>query len=222
MIYFNNDVIQLHSLPDTQAHCYVDLEIVDPSLVNKVDDTYLIAPPTVWGRGTSRGNFNSVQTPYKVRYSIQLKQALQVGKGLGIWSRIHILDLARFNITLFESALQEPDEGEQPPSSKDLKPLPKNVDEYYFVEDGEFTYGEVAQEIAKALKVHGIIDSGEVTSVDAVNDLKYFEEMAGLIFSGNSSLRAIRARQILGWKPEHTNLKDCIADKVKRQLQNQK
>ncbi|KAG0291713.1 hypothetical protein BGZ98_002922, partial [Dissophora globulifera] len=215
-IYYDNDVAQLSSLPDTQPHRDVDLEIINPSLADKID-SYIVAPPDIWGEGTGPGNHISAQIPYQVKFSIKHKQALQVGKGLNIWSKVHILDLARFYDALFQRALQEPDEGESP--SKGWKPLPKNGDQYYFVEDGEFTYGEVAQEIAKALKTHGINDSGEVTSVDEVDILKYFDKVAYGLIGNNSRSRAVRARELFGWKPEHFDFKGHIADEVKRQLQ---
>ncbi|KAG0296105.1 hypothetical protein BGZ98_001107 [Dissophora globulifera] len=219
-IYYDSDVAQLSSLADTQPHRDVDLEIFNPSHADKID-SYVVAPPTIWGVGTGPGNHTSIQIPYQVRFSIQHKRALQVGKGLNIWSRVHVLDLARFYVILLQRALQEPDEGEHALPSKGWKPLPKNGDQYYFVEDGEFTYGEVAQEIAKALKAHGVNDSGEVTSVDTINDLKYFDKAAGRRIGGNSRSRAVRARELFGWKPQYTDFKGHIADEVKRQLQNQ-
>ncbi|KAG0296104.1 hypothetical protein BGZ98_001106 [Dissophora globulifera] len=215
-IYYDNDVAQLSSLADTQPHRDVDLEIINPLLADKID-SYIVAPPTIWGEGTGPGNHNSIQVPYQVGFSIKYKQALQVGKGLNIWSRVHILDLARFYVALFQRSLQEPDEGEV---KQGWKPLPKNGDQYYFVEDGEFTYGEVAQEIAKALKAHGINDSGEVTSVDTANDLKYFDKVASGLIGANSRSRAVRARELFGWEPEHFDFKDYIANEVKRQLQH--
>ncbi|KAF8941634.1 hypothetical protein EDD21DRAFT_387022 [Dissophora ornata] len=217
-VYYDNDVAQLNTLAPTQYHRDVDLEIISPELVGKID-TYIVAPPTIWGTGTGTGNHNSIQIPHHVEYSLKHGQDLQIGKGLNIWSKVHIVDLAHFYITLLELALQERDVGDRS-SSANSKPLPKNEDAYYFVDDGEFTYGEVAQEIAKVFKELRINDSGEVRSTSPEELTVYWAKGSDVTLGGNSRSRAVKAREILGWKPTHTRFKEYIADEVHRQIKN--
>ncbi|KAF9575540.1 hypothetical protein BGW38_008211, partial [Lunasporangiospora selenospora] len=181
-IYRDDDEAKLKAIPHDQPHRNVDIEILSQDLVGKVD-TYIVAPPTIWGRGTGPVNKNSIQIPHQIQLSLKSKQALQAGKGLNVWSRIHVIDLGRFYVELLERSLEEPQEHGV------VGTLPKNVEGYYFAEDGEFTFGEVAQEIAAVFKELGINSSGEVKSVDADNAAeveKYFEGISGFLLGGNS------------------------------------
>ncbi|KAG0212540.1 hypothetical protein BGX28_006139 [Mortierella sp. GBA30] len=212
-IYYDNDVAQLSTLPPTQPHRIVDLEVIDPKLRGVVD-TYVVAPPTIWGYGTGPGNHNSIQIPHQVKYSLKNKRALQIGQGLNYWSKVHVIDLAHFYVSLFERALEEPQEGRGK--------LPKNEESYYFVQEGEdFKYGEVAQEIAKALKSLGINDSSEVTGTTPEQESEFWSAGSGVLLGGNSRSRAIKAKEILGWEPKYTDFKGYIAEEVRRQAQLQ-
>ncbi|KAI8603610.1 hypothetical protein EDD21DRAFT_412869 [Dissophora ornata] len=123
-VYYDNYVTQLNALGPTQYHRDVDLEITSPELVGKID-TYIVAPPTIWGTGTGTGNHNSIQILHHVECSLKHGKALQIGKVLNIWGK-------------------GSDDGDSS-ASANRKPLPKNEDTYYFIEDGKFTYGEVAK-----------------------------------------------------------------------------
>ncbi|KAG0302735.1 hypothetical protein BGZ98_007269, partial [Dissophora globulifera] len=213
-IYYDNDLDHLNSLPDTQPHRNVDLEIMNPSLADKMN-SYIVAPCAIWGDGVGPGSHTSIQIPYQVRFSIKNKQALQMGKGINIWSIVHILDLADFYVTLFHRSLQEPDEGEVRP---DWKPLPRNGEGHYFVEDGEYALGDVAKVIAREFKAHGINDSGEVLRIDTANALQYLDRQGDFLLGGNSRGRAVKARELFGWKPEHTDVEGHIVDEVRHQL----
>ncbi|KAF8941631.1 hypothetical protein BGZ58_003661 [Dissophora ornata] len=127
-VYYDNYVTQLNALGPTQYHRDVDLEITSPELVGKID-TYIVAPPTIWGTGTGTGNHNSIQILHHVECSLKHGKALQIGKVLNIWGKL---------------TLQGSDDGDSS-ASANRKPLPKNEDTYYFIEDGKFTYGEVAK-----------------------------------------------------------------------------
>ncbi|KAG0302736.1 hypothetical protein BGZ98_007270 [Dissophora globulifera] len=215
-IYYDNDLDHLNSLPDTQPNFDVDLEIFNPLLVDKID-FYIVAPPSIWGIDTGPGNSHSIQIPYHALFPIKNNQVMQTGKGINIWSKVHILDLARFYVALFERSLQEPDEGEVRP---DWKPPPTTGDEYYFVEDGEYTYGDVAKVISKEFEAHGYIDSREVFKIDAANVFQYLDKESDGLIGGNSRARAVKARQLFGLKPEHFDFDGHIIDEVRHQLEN--
>ncbi|KAG0359299.1 hypothetical protein BGX24_005796, partial [Mortierella sp. AD032] len=128
-IYYDNDVAQLNTLEVSQLHRVVDIEVINPVHAGVID-TYIVAPPTIWGFGTGRGNTNSIQIPLQIATSLKHGQAMQIGKGLNIWSKVHVIDLAHFYISLLERTTQEPqDENEAYPLGY---PLPKNEDAYYF------------------------------------------------------------------------------------------
>ncbi|KAF9216910.1 hypothetical protein BGZ59_007419 [Podila verticillata] len=216
-IYYDNNVKQLSTLPDTQIHRLIDLEILSPSLVGHVD-TYIVAPPTIIGYGTGPVNQNSVQIPFQVRSSLRHGNALQVGKGLNIWNKVHVVDLAKFYILLLQRSLQEP----QASGAKGT--LPKNQDAYWFAEDGEFTWGEVAKFIARAFVTQGINKSGEVqgTSPEEEEAVWPPNSRPGRLIGANSRSRAVKAREILGWAPELHDLEGHVAQEVERQIKEDK
>ncbi|KAK3824294.1 MAG: hypothetical protein J3R72DRAFT_458268 [Linnemannia gamsii] len=214
-IYYDNDVAQLNTLEVSQPHRVVDIEIINPALVGVID-TYIVAPPTIWGFGTGRGNTNSIQIPLQIATSLKHGQAMQIGKGLNIWSKVHVIDLAHFYISLLERTTQEPqDENEAYPLGY---PLPKNEDAYYFVQEGnDFAYGDVAKEIAKVFQRIGINDSGSVNGTSPEEEEAYWPEGAGGLLGGNSRSRAVKAKEILGWEPKYTDFAGYIDEEIHRQ-----
>ncbi|KAG0047433.1 hypothetical protein BGZ83_007522 [Gryganskiella cystojenkinii] len=215
-IFHDNDLAHLNSLKPTQLHRNVDLEIINPKLKGIVD-TYIVAPPTIWGFGSGPGNHNSIQIPFQIRTSLKHRQAFQIGAGKNIWSKVHVHDLALFYILLLERALREPQDGSTVGS------LPKNEDAYYFAQSGDdFSYGQVAQEIAKAFVQLGINDSNTVKSVPADEEDAYWPAHAALLIGGNSRSRAVKAREILGWVPKLDDFHGYIFEEVQRQLKELK
>lgn len=214
-IYYDNDVAQLNTLEISQLHRVVDVEIINPALVGVVD-TYIVAPPTIWGFGTGRGNTNSIQIPHQIANSLKHGQAMQIGKGLNIWSKVHVIDLAHFYISLLERATQEP---QDPDGVYPLGyPLPKNEDAYYFVQEGDdFAYGDVAKEIAKVFKRLRINDSGAVKGTAPEEEAAYWPEASNVLLGGNSRSRAVKAREILGWEPKYTDFVGYIDQEIHRQ-----
>ncbi|KAF8940914.1 hypothetical protein EDD21DRAFT_370063 [Dissophora ornata] len=212
-IYYDNDTAQLNALGPQQPHRNVDLEVMSPALVGKVD-TYIVVPPTVWGFGTGTGNHNSIQIPLQIATSLKHQQAMQIGDGLNYWSKVHVIDLAHLYVTLFERALKEP----QDDDNDGVTPLPKNEDAYYFAQEGDdFRYGDVAKEIADQFKRQEINASGTVKAIKPEEESAWWPEGSGGLLGGNSRSRALKARKILGWEPKYTDLKGYIAEEIHRQ-----
>ncbi|KAG0293766.1 hypothetical protein BGZ98_002045 [Dissophora globulifera] len=215
-IYHDNDRVQLDSLNPSQPHRNVDLLVLSPLLKGKVD-TYIVVPPTIWGFGTGIGNHNSIQIPWHIAASLKNKQALQIGQGLNYWSKVHVIDLAHFYVSLLERALEEPQDDEIDTGTISL---PKNEDAYYFLHEGDdFTYGEVAQEIANVFKRLGINESGEVMSTAREEEAKYWPPQSGALLGGNSRVRGEKAREIFRWEPMYTDFKGYIMEDIQRQRQ---
>ncbi|KAG0031383.1 hypothetical protein BGZ82_006992 [Podila clonocystis] len=165
-IYYDNNVQQLSTLAIEQLHRVMDLEMLSPFLVGRVD-IYIVAPPTIYGYGTGPVNQNTIQIPMLVKASLKNGQAVQVGEGLNICNKVHVRDLSRFYILLLERSLQEQQiVGRDADNQGNKFPeLPKNQDTYWFAEDGEFTWGSIAQSIAREFVRLGINDSGKVQSI---------------------------------------------------------
>ncbi|KAF9281652.1 hypothetical protein BGZ68_006509, partial [Mortierella alpina] len=160
-IYYDNDAAQLSTLGVDRFHRAVDLEVLSPQLKG-VADTYIIVPPAIWGYGSGPGKKDVFHVPPTVDVSLAQKRAIQIGKGLNLWSKVHVEDLAQLFIIMLERSLQEPvDDNTVGATGK--APLPKNEDGYYFAQAGEdFRWGDYAQIVAGVFKELGVNPSGEV------------------------------------------------------------
>ncbi|KAG0012490.1 hypothetical protein BGZ82_002580 [Podila clonocystis] len=217
-IYYDNDVAQLSTLGPKQLHRIVDLEIMSPKLKGQVD-TYIVVPPAIWGFGTfpGTGSLSHNQISTMVESSLKHKQALQIGKGLNYWSKINVLDLAKFYVNLFAHALKEPQD-ESSSGGQDQVSLPKNEDAYYFVQEGDdFQWGEVAQEIAKHFQQLGINDTGLVKGTSPEEEAVYWEPGMGGFLGGNSRSRAVKGKEFLAWEPSYTDFKSYIGEEIQYQ-----
>jgi len=182
---------QIDKIPWTNPHRDVDKLIFD----NKdLYDYVIIAPTTIYGiskhlEGVS--NPISIQIPVAIQGALRKKRSHQIGKGLNIWSDIHIDDVASLFIVLLEKLLK----GE-------LSPELQNG--YFFAENGEHTLGSVHQEIARILAKKGIASD---TTIAEVNTDEEFVEGYGfkeiLYYIGTDSrVKANKGRK-LGWVPKH-------------------
>jgi nucleoside-diphosphate-sugar epimerase len=108
-----------------------------------------------------------------------------VGDGTGLWSCIHVLDLARGYFTLLNHMLAFP------------KPL-KNP--YFFCENGtEFSWLEAAERIGRALKEQGLIEDAEPKQIGVKYYEGLFEDWTDAALGMHSRSRAVRLRK-LGWE----------------------
>jgi nucleoside-diphosphate-sugar epimerase len=134
----------------------------------------VICASLIYGRGSGL-NPDSVQIPTLARLAKESGKVQVIGKGLNLWSNIHIDDLA----DLYVLALEQGRAGS-----------------FYFAENGENSFGELGQAIADRLKL------GPVQSLDA--DLaaeSWGPASAYFTFGSNSRVRGKRARTELGWQP---------------------
>lgn len=129
------------------------------------------------GRGLHR---DSVQIPPLVKEAQKTGVVHVVGQGINRWSNVHIDDVAE----LYALALKEAPAGA-----------------FYFVENGEASYAEIGQAIAKRLGL-GPVQSWTVEEAAAV----WGEGHARYSFGSNSRVRAKRARAELGWQPQHDSV----------------
>ncbi|KAF2416025.1 hypothetical protein EJ08DRAFT_703753 [Tothia fuscella] len=123
------------------------------------------------------------------RFAIKHGFAGNIGKGLSIWSQVHVTDLARAYIILLHWL-----------ESSDSNDIYNNP--YFFCENShEVTWGEAATEIGRVLR-----HLGKVKSTDTQRILKelysncFGAEFTATVIGCNSRSRAIRLRE-LGWQP---------------------
>ncbi|KAJ7104227.1 hypothetical protein B0H15DRAFT_809082 [Mycena belliarum] len=194
-IYSDLDIPQLETLPSTQPHRDVDLTLVEADSQGYVK-TYIVLPSTIYGFASGPlvenglQNWRSQQIPRLVNVSLQRGQGGMVGKGKNWWGNVHIDDVAKLYITLFD-LLDNP----SPPSN-----FTHGRAGFYFAENGEHTLYSVGEAIAKLLSNMGK-GSPAPTTFSASEIRQYFP--AGTSLGSNSRCHAERGRQV-GWRPSRT------------------
>ncbi|HEX8536625.1 MAG TPA: NAD-dependent epimerase/dehydratase family protein [Cystobacter sp.] len=126
----------------------------------------------------------SVQLPPLVREAKETRTARYIGRGLNIWSNVHIADMAELYLLALEKA---------PAGS------------FYYVENGEASFGDIARAIARRL---GLGPAQSLPASEAI--AKWGRELAVFALGSNSRVRADKARNELGWKPTHRSVTGWI------------
>ncbi|MFM0007808.1 NAD-dependent epimerase/dehydratase family protein [Paraburkholderia dipogonis] len=138
----------------------------------------VICPSNIYGSGTGL-NPRSVQIPFLVDNARKGGVVHIVGRGINRWSNVHIEDVAELYLLALEKA-------------------PAGA--FYFIENGEASFGEIGDAIARRLKLGPV----ESLTVEQATE-RWGKVHAHYTFGSNSRVRAKRAREELGWTPHHTS-----------------
>jgi nucleoside-diphosphate-sugar epimerase len=144
----------------------------------------VMCPTMIYGRGRG-AHQDSVQVPRLIALAKKYGVGRHVGRGENVWSNVHIDDL----VALYVLALQKAPAGA-----------------FYYAENGENSYREVAAAISRMLGFGGRTQPMPIE--EAVAELG--EAAAHFSFGSNSRVRAVRARRELGWSPKERALLDEI------------
>ncbi|TFK72944.1 NAD(P)-binding protein [Pluteus cervinus] len=194
-IYSDMDVPQLESLPSSQPHREVDLEIVNADKQGFVK-TYIVLPGTIYGRASGPlvdlhvQNPRSQQLPRLLEVSLDRGQGGMVGVGKNVWPCVHIDDVADLYFTIFNSILSE-GSSKQPGHGRSG---------FYFAENGEYTMYDLAKAVSSVLYQLGKGKDPKPTTFTEAEMEKYFP--SGTSLGTNSRCKGERATG-LGWKPEY-------------------
>jgi nucleoside-diphosphate-sugar epimerase len=104
------------------------------------------------GTGAGPINQHSLQVPALIKIALHEKQAVVLGAGKGIWTFVHISDVAAFYCRLLDHYLSD-------------KAVDVGKKGFYFLEAGETTWLEISQHIAKAGYAQGHWASEELKSI---------------------------------------------------------
>lgn len=141
----------------------------------------------IYGEGLGI-NKDSIQLPRLIKQALKSGIARHVGKGLNIWSNVHISDVAELYLIALTHA---------PAGS------------FYFVENGSASFRDMTTALAKRFKVSGPEDWPHA---EAVKEWGYEHATYGL--GCNSRVSADKARKELGWKPAHRSVVQYIEQEL--------
>lgn len=171
--------------PFKQARRDIDLLVL--SGVNDGIKTAVICPSLIYGVGTGL-NPNSVQIPFLASNAREQGAVEIVGKGLNVWANVHIEDVA----SLYQLVLEKGPGGA-----------------FYFAENGEASYADLGQALKQRLGLKEVVHLAPEVAAE-----RWGVARAYFSFGSNSRVRARRAREELGWAPQHTTVFNWIANEA--------
>lgn len=139
--------------------------------------------------GTGKGlHAHSVQIPALVEQALASGVVKIVGAGANRWSVVHIDDVC----ALYQLAL------EQAPAGA-----------FYFAENGEASFADIAAAIGKRLGLSGVeqLTEEQAIAIWGLNRARYS-------LGSNSRARAVRARKELNWQPQHASVTQWIEEEM--------
>jgi nucleoside-diphosphate-sugar epimerase len=162
-------------LPERAARAALDARVV--AAAERGVRSCVLCNSLIYGRGLGLHE-ESVQVPTLVRLARERGVPLHVGRGLNVWSTVHVEDVADLYLLALERA---------PAGS------------FYFVENGEASFRSMAEAVGRALGLARAPEPWPLEQAAAeLGDAK-----ARLTFASNSRVRAAKARRELGWAPRH-------------------
>jgi nucleoside-diphosphate-sugar epimerase len=144
----------------------------------------IICPSLIYGLGHG-ANPDSVQVPLLIKLARKRGNAAHAGPGENVWSNVHIDDL----VPLYTMAIEKAPSGA-----------------FYFAENGEHSMREACEAINRMLGFAGPPSAMSMQEAAA----EWGAGTAEDTMASNSRVRAKRAPQELGWKPNARGLIDEI------------
>jgi nucleoside-diphosphate-sugar epimerase len=167
--------------PDKAARVAIDRYVLGAAALGV--RSVVLCNSLIYGAGLGP-HAHSIQIPSLVRQARKSGVVRHVGRGLNIWSTVHVEDMA----DLYLLALEKAEPGT-----------------FLFVEHGESSFRDMATAIAQALGLEG----PEAWPMEAAI-AEWGRERATYALGSNSRVRAKRARAI-GWAPRRASVLDWIA-----------
>jgi nucleoside-diphosphate-sugar epimerase len=173
------------ALPEPTADKAARVAIDDLVLAGKARgvNSAVLCNTLIYGVGAVPGAA-SVQLPRLIRQAQKSGVMRHVGRGLNVWSNVHIDDVAE----LYRLALEKTPAGT-----------------FYFVESGEAAFREMSTALAEVM---GLGAPQDWPLEAAIEEWGY--EMASYGLGSNSRVRGERARTLLGWQPRRTSVTEWI------------
>lgn len=196
-------IAEVTNLPADFAHVNVDKIILSAAEKNpgKIFAA-IVAPPAIYGPGRGPDNQRSIQGPDMAKAVLKRGKGFQVGDGKNIWTEVHVQDLSEVYLGLVTAAIH-------PEGSK----ATWNDEGFYFAENGEFVWGDIAQKIAKIAADKKLIESAEVDKVGEA-EADELRAIGAYLWGTNSRCKALRANKLFGWTPKQKSFVDTLPELV--------
>ena len=176
------------AIPAHAPHRIVDVEVFAAARSGLIR-TYLVVPPTVFGRGLGvfAENRMSIQLPRLVYQSLVNHRALYVGPGKAQWTNVHVADLAELYLLILDGGLRGA--------------APEGLEGLYYPASEYFTWSDAADRIGQVLHRRGLISSPLATT----------GLQPGWFWGSNVRTKCTNGEK-LGWKPTNGGTAEMLED----------
>ena len=165
--------------PEKQARVAIDRFVLDAPGVRSV----VLCNSLIYGTGLG-AEPDSAQLPRLAAEALKTGVARHIGRGLNIWSTVHIADVAELYLLALDRA-------------------PAGT--FCFVENGEASFQAMVGAIAGRL---GLGPAQSWPAEDAIATLG--RQTAVFSLGSNSRVRGVKTRDLLDWTPRRTSVLDWI------------
>lgn len=170
-------------VPQKEARVALDRLIIDASASGV--HTIVICPCLIYGRGLGLSK-ESIQIPALINQAKKSGIARCVGRGLNVWSTVHIEDLVELYVLAATGS------------------IPAGT--FLFAENGETNFKNLAEAIRHSLSLTAAVEEWAIA--DAASE--WGEGMAKFALGSNSRIRGVKSREY-GWKPLRNNVLEDTA-----------
>ncbi|KAK4150313.1 hypothetical protein C8A00DRAFT_18128 [Chaetomidium leptoderma] len=162
--------------------------------------TAVVCTGSAYGLGRGILKYRPMAIHELVRCTLQRKRAIMVGGGKSAWRHVHVHDLSDLYLKLVEHAVAGGEAGSGPA-------VWGGSGGYYFAENGEHVWGELARSISAEAAAQGLMTLEEdPVSIDPAEATK-LTPMGQFFWGCNTRVEGRRARQVLNWQPHHAPLR---------------
>jgi hypothetical protein len=192
------DLAEITTFDHSHWHAVTDQLVLSEGKKRGVR-TAIVVPPAVYGKGQGEIRKTSMGLDWYVDAVKKRGRGFTLGEGKNVSSVVHVRDLSAALILLVEEAVKEgggkADWGEEG---------------WYYVDGGEYVFGEVAGAIVKEMVKRGLIEGEEVDRLSA-EEGKEVHPYAELLWGVNMRVSGERVRG-LGWKPTMGDVFESIPE----------
>jgi nucleoside-diphosphate-sugar epimerase len=192
------DLSEITTFDHSHFHAITDQLVLSEGKKQGIK-TAIVVPPVVYGTGQGEPRKTSMVLPWYVDTVKKRGRGFTVGEGKNVTSVIHVRDLSAAFILLVEEALGEGG-GKAEWGEKG----------WYYVDGGEYVFGELVGEIVKAMVGKGLL-RGEEVEVLGSEEAKEIHPYAELLGGMNMRVYGERIR-VLGWSAKEGDVFESIPE----------
>ncbi|KJZ70887.1 hypothetical protein HIM_09713 [Hirsutella minnesotensis 3608] len=175
--------------------------------------TAIVCTGSAYGHGRGLVEYRVSAIHELVRCTLSRGHGLQVGSGKSAWRNVYIRDLSDVFVKLITRAVND-----EPDSEDAEKSVWGGEGGYYFVENGEHVWGELARAISDEAVAQGLIQDGDIESIDAAEAAR-LAPMCNFFWGCNARVEGRRPARVLNWQPVGPSLVEELEVIVKKEAE---